>query len=116
MLIQGAGPQLWEAICLLTKSVSERVGIIGLKRGRDPTSVANQTKEVASILLTQCNLFCSNDRCSVPLHTLLTDMIDSQGGSALLVRILNRLGICASLDTLSHSIPTPTERIVHPRQ
>ncbi len=99
MLIQGADPQLWEAICLLTRSVSERVGITGLKRGRDPTSVANQTKKLRRFLLSAI-LFCSDDRCSVPLHTLLTDMIDSQGGSALLVRIL----VCASLDTLSRSI------------
>ena len=31
-------------------------------------------------------------------------MIDSQGGSAMLVRALNRLGICSSSDTLARSI------------
>ena len=40
----------------------------------------------------------------MPMHTLLTDTIESQGGSALLIKILNRLGVCASADTLSRFI------------
>ena len=40
----------------------------------------------------------------MPLHTLLTDMIDSQGESDLLVRLLNRLGVCSSFDTLSRFV------------
>ena len=38
-------------------------------------------------------MFCTDDRCSFPLHTLVTDLVDSQGGSALLIKILNRLGV-----------------------
>ena len=38
------------------------------------------------------------------MHTLITDVIDSQGGSAMLIKILNRLGVCASADTLSRYI------------
>ena len=49
-------------------------------------------------------LFCTDDKCSFPLHTLITDTIESQGGSGVLVKILNRLGVCASLDTLSRFI------------
>ena len=37
----------------------------------------------------------------MPLHILLTDLIDSQGGSYELIRILNRLGAVASVRTVS---------------
>ena len=40
----------------------------------------------------------------MPLHTLLTDTIESQGGSILLIKILNRPGACASADTLSRFV------------
>ena len=49
-------------------------------------------------------MYCADDRCSLPLHTLITDIVDSQGGSALWIKILNRLGVCTSLDTLSHFV------------
>ena len=38
------------------------------------------------------------------MHTLLTSIIDGQGGSASLIRVLNRLGVCASKDTLERHI------------
>ena len=38
------------------------------------------------------------------MHTLLTDIIDCQGGTELLIRILNKLGICYSMDTLARYI------------
>lgn len=40
----------------------------------------------------------------MPLHTLITDLIESQGGSSVLVRSLNRLGVCACADTLARFI------------
>ena len=45
-----------------------------------------------------------NNRCSTPLHTIIADIIDSQGGTSLLIQTLNKLGVCVSLDTLSRSI------------
>ena len=44
-------------------------------------------------------MFCANKECSFPLHTLLTDAIESYGGSTELVKIFNRLGVVASKDT-----------------
>ena len=44
-------------------------------------------------------LFCTNSECNFPMHILLTDTIESFGGSTELVRILNRLGVVASKDT-----------------
>ena len=39
-----------------------------------------------------------------PFHTIVTDTIESCGGSSQLIRILNRLGVCSSADTLARSI------------
>ena len=49
-------------------------------------------------------MFCIDDRCSMPMHTLVPDMVDSQGGYALLMKFLNRLCVYASADTLSRFI------------
>lgn len=45
-------------------------------------------------------LFVAHNRCSFPLHTLLADIVDGQCGPALLIKILNRVGICSSGETL----------------
>ena len=49
-------------------------------------------------------MFITDDRCSVPMRTLLTDMVESQGWSSVLVRTLNPLGVCSSADTLARFI------------
>ena len=36
----------------------------------------------------------------LPMHTSLTDVIDGQGGSALLIKVLNNMGVCLSSDTV----------------
>ncbi len=38
------------------------------------------------------------------LHNLVTDTMEGQVGSALLIKILNRLGACSSADTLARYI------------
>ena len=40
----------------------------------------------------------------MPMHTLITDLIESQGGSLMLVKTLNRLGVCTSADSLARFI------------
>ena len=70
----------------------------------DPTSSAHHWKKVRRLFLLCTMLFCTDDRCSMPMHILVTDLIESQGGSTLLVQMLNRLGVCASADTLSRFI------------
>ena len=88
---QVINPQLWEAICLLTRSVLERQGSAKIT---DTSSPSHGIKKVRRSLF--CNLlFCTDERCSMPLHTLMTDMIESQGGTHLLTKILNHFGVCA---------------------
>ena len=70
----------------------------------DPQSSAYHIKRVRRLFLVCAILFCTDNRCSFPLHTLLADIVESQRGSTLLLQMLNRLGICASADTLSRFI------------
>ena len=90
-----------EQICLLTRSKRESKGTSAMN---DPTSPAYHIKKVHQLFLLCAILFCTGDRCSMPMHTLITDVVESQGGSTLLVRMLNRIGVCASADTLSRFI------------
>ena len=83
---------------LLTRSVREREG---RSKASDTTSKQFHVKKVRRLFLLSMMLFCTDDRCSVPFHTMLTDMVDSQGGSDLLIKILNQLGVCSSYDTFS---------------
>ncbi len=53
-------------------------------------------------------LYCTDDHCSLPMHILIADLVDSQGegrggegGGEYLIKTLNRIGMCASSDTLS---------------
>ena len=45
--------------------------------------------------------FCTNITCSAPLHILITEAVLCHGGSLELVRILNRLGAAASVETVN---------------
>ena len=97
-LIQEMDPQLWEAISLLTQSTSERRGT---SKVLDSTTLSHNIKNIRRLFLLCSLMFITDDRCSVPLHVLMTDIIENQGGSSLLIRTLNRVGVCASADTLS---------------
>ena len=53
-----------------------------------------------SQVLCLCMCFAiHHSQCSFPLHTFLTDAIETCGGSSRLIKLLNRLGICTSADT-----------------
>ena len=45
-------------------------------------------------------LFLMNDKSSYPLHLLLADTVQCQGGTQFLLQVLNRLGITSSRTTL----------------
>ena len=49
-------------------------------------------------------MFCTDDWCSIPVHTLIADIVESYGGSTQLVKVLNQLGVCSSADTPARSI------------
>ena len=60
-------------------------------------TMKNRTMKQLYCLLTI--FFCTNSQCSMPLQYLLSDAILCLGGSTELVKIFNRIGAVASLDT-----------------
>ena len=100
-IISEMDPNLWSAICSLSQSVSERRCT---SKVSDNTTRAQHIKKVRRFYCLCVLMFCTDDRCYLPLHNLVTDIVESLGGSTLLVKVLNRLGICCSADTLARSI------------
>ena len=98
LLIDGMDPELWKAITVLTMSTSERRGT---SKVLDPTSQANHVWKIRRLFLLCTMMFITDDRCSVPMHILIADLVESQGASGVLHRMLNQIGVCASQDTLS---------------
>ena len=68
---------------LLTQSVRNRAQQYELP--------STHTKRMQCFFLLCVLQFCTVHRCSMPLHTLLTDIVETCGGSSVLVHILNRL-------------------------
>ncbi len=50
------------------------------------------------------------------MHTIIADLVDSQGGSEYLLKVLNRLGSCISEDSLKRFIQTKlkSQEVNHP--
>ena len=107
VLVSEIDPQLWSFMKSITRSISERRGY-DVKANKMHTSPYHIHKILCLFCL--CGLmFCTDDHCSIPLHTLVTDTIDRWGGSTELIRILNRLRVCASADTLARFIQHKVE-------
>lgn len=108
-LIEDIDPKLWEMVCVLTKS-----GLTSRSKINDPSSQSYHTKKIRRFFILNMLMFCINEKYTIPLHILLTDLVEGQGGSSMLIKILNQLGVCASADTLAryiqqkHSNRTPT--------
>ena len=81
-------PDLWHAISILTEPKARMVG-----------STKVHVRKIRQFFCICALLFCTNSQCSFSLHTLLTDIIVSQGGTTHLIKMLNRLGVCASVET-----------------
>ena len=94
--------ELWAFIKSVTRSISERRG--RNVKTNEPDTLQHHVKQVRCLFCLCTIMFCTDDRCSVPFHTLITDTIESCGGSTQLIRILNRLGVCSSADTLARHI------------
>ncbi len=81
-------PDVWQAICLLTQPLSARAI-------RATSHVRKTTRFFCTCLL----MFATNCHSTLPMHTFVTDVIETCGGNNRLIRFLNRLGVCASTDT-----------------
>ena len=96
-------PDLWKALCLLTQPFSPNA----VKKAN--TSSTRTVRRFACLCMM---LFTINSQCSFPLHTLITDAIETCGGSSRLIKLLNHLGFCASTDTHSRYVQYRTEKIM----
>ena len=72
--ISSIDPFLWKSIVHITR--------MGVKEGQDISHESRSQQRKLNCLYCLCViLFSHNKCCSVPSHLLLTDLIDSQGGS-----------------------------------
>ena len=79
-------PELWKFMTTLVQPVKKRNDI--------------QSQRKVQIFYCLCVLlFVCDHRCSLPLHVLLTDVIDAYSGSYELIQVFNRIGAVASVET-----------------
>ena len=100
-------PVLWNVIVLLTLTSTERRTLLsGQVNWTMETHLrvsdflhGDNTRLLKHVFLLSVMLHCVNSHCSLPLHLVLADVVDSYSGSAELLSILNRLGATSSRDT-----------------
>lgn len=90
-IISELDSDLWKAVCLLTQQRSAK----NEKKTIKTTSIC----KIRQLFCIRTLLFVTNHQCSFPLHTLIADAIETCGDSSRLTRLLNRLGVCVSIDT-----------------
>lgn len=104
--VRSLAPELWDHVTKLTQSVNER-------RGRSASvseaSFSGRIKHLRRAYLVSLILFITNSECNHPFHVVLSDIVESCGGSTELMTILNRFGIAASIETLKRTIHSVSE-------
>ena len=100
--IQDINPSLWNAISTITRSQSECTG-------RQLAPSEQHKKRLRQYFLLCCMMFCADDRCCMPMHILIADLVESMGGTMFLIQALNKLGVCSSEDTLKRFVQRKLE-------
>ena len=101
-LMARINPKLWSAVKTLTQTSQRNKSAEDEEASLDMHE--HRIKNIRRYYCLCVLIFCANSRCHMPLHSLITDIVDSHGGSTELIRILNRLGVCSSIDTLLRRI------------
>ena len=97
-------PDLWKTLSLLTQSTSE-------VEDRNLSATHRHDKKVKVAYLVSLILFiATGGYCKFPFHVLLTDMIEADGGSKELIKVLNRVGAVACKSSLDRHIMTCSEK------
>ena len=99
--VHSIAPELWEHVCKITQSVNERKGRSASVKDNTFTG---RIKQLRRAYLVSLIVFITNNECNSPFHAVLSDVIESCGGLTELITILNRFGICSSVDTLKRII------------
>ena len=97
-MLQQLDPLLIQCIQILTKPVRERRQLFSQQDLRDSSGTL-KSKSMKQLYCLCTLFFCTNSQCNMPLQYLLADAILCMGGSTELVKMLNRIGAVASLDT-----------------
>ena len=72
-----------------------------MNSSRCSVTVLIETRNTRLLYALSVLQFCTNSTCSAPLHILVTESVICHGGTLELVRVLNRLGAAASIDTVN---------------
>ena len=94
-------PVVWDTVCHITRS----------SKSNEQSSLTYTKKRLRRAYLVAQIMFSIDSRCTTPFHTQITDLVDCCGGSNELIRILNRLGVCSSYDTLLRHIQACTAEL-----
>ena len=104
-------PLLVQCIQILTKPARERRRLFSHQDFLDSSGDV-KIKSMKQLYCLSTLLFCTNSQCNMPLQYLLADAILCLGGSTELLKIFNRIGAVASLDTHDRiAMYAVTERI-----
>ncbi len=90
-VIMNTNPRLWNMVRMLTQPKHHR--------GKDNTNEL-KTRRLPCLFILAAMAHATYPPCHYPFHLVLSDYTESQSGSADLLQILSRLGICSSRDTL----------------
>ena len=99
--VRSAAPHLWELVCGITQSKNE---CKGRSASVNESSFASCMKHLRRAYIVSLIIFVTNSECNSPFHVVLSNVIESCGGSTELITMLNRFGICSSVDTLKRII------------
>ena len=97
-MLQQLDPLLIQCIQILTKPVRERRQLFSQQDLHDSSGTL-KSKSMKQLYCLCTLFFCTNSQRNMPLQYLLADAILCMGGSTELVKMLNRIGAVASLDT-----------------
>ena len=86
--IENLDPDVWQAICLLTQPLSAQA-----------IRTTSHVRKTRGFFCACLLMSATNCHSTLPMHTFVTDVIETCGGNNRLIRFLNRLGVCASTDT-----------------
>jgi hypothetical protein len=76
--VKSIAPDLWEHVCELTQSINEHKGRSASVK---EDSFAGRIKYLRRAYLVSLIIFISNSECNSPFHAVLSDTIESCGGS-----------------------------------
>ena len=96
--VRSLAPELWEHVCKLTQSVNE---CKGRSASVKDNTFTGRIKLLRRAYLVSLIVFITSNECNSPFHAVLSDVIESCGGST---ELITRFGICSSVATLKHII------------